>query len=100
MNEIERVARALEAVAHINDRELWARTAIAAMRGEPVGWQPIETAPAVGKKRLLFALARGGFAIGYRHAETKCVHIDHAAANPFTATHWMPLPTPPDSGKD
>lgn len=60
-------------------------------------WQPIETAPAVGKKRLLFALARGGFGIGYRHAGTRLVRLDHAAVNPFQATHWMPLPPAPET---
>jgi hypothetical protein len=55
-------------------------------------WQPIETAPCVGKKRLLFALAGGGFGVGFRYAGTRLVVLDHNSKTSFRATHWMPLP--------
>lgn len=57
-------------------------------------WKPIETATAVGKKRLLFWLAKGKAAAGYRIAGTKMVCIE-GAKDYYLATHWMPLPEPP-----
>lgn len=59
-------------------------------------WQPIETATAVGKKKLLFALTRGGYGVGHRVAGTDVVRLDHAATNPFKATHWTAI-TPPEA---
>lgn len=55
-------------------------------------WQPIESAPAVGKKRLLFWLAAGRAAVGYKIAKSQCARIDGQVC---LATHWMPLPPPP-----
>lgn len=57
-------------------------------------WQPIETASAVGKKRLLFWLAKGKAAAGYRLAGTKNVWVEGGDSY-YLATHWMPLPEPP-----
>ncbi len=83
MNEIERVARALETVAHINDRELWARTAIAAiaaMRGEPVAYMQEHER---GERVLsMKAMSRGAEELGW------------------TETALYAVPTPPNSGKD
>lgn len=57
-------------------------------------WKPIESAPAVGKKRLLFRLADKRMVVGYRIAKSQFVRPEDAV---FTvlATHWMPLPEPP-----
>ena len=57
-------------------------------------WQPIETAPCVGKKRLLVKLANGKTVVGYRHANSKMV-VPEFAGSAFLAVCWMPLPTPP-----
>jgi hypothetical protein len=79
MNEMERVARE-HALKHYRfdeegDLSYWgtgrdreavddlAKTitaAIAAMRGEPVGWQPIETAPKDGQMFLFWAMGKIG----------------------------------------
>ena len=57
-------------------------------------WQPIETAPCVGKKRLLFALANGRIVTGWRLTKT-CNVKPEGSSHYALATHWMPLPEPP-----
>lgn len=145
MNEIERVARAIweqrcqhwgryrsmvpdlcgwDDLTQSKQRELLkeAAAAIAAMRGEPVGWQPIETAPKDGAIIDVWRKEFGRETVYWGRRPHECGEMgphcdsdwhrekqpgwvcstfgeyvggDHA---PFT--HWMPLPTPPASGKD
>lgn len=57
-------------------------------------WKPIETAPAVGKKRLLFWGLCGKQLIGYRHAKTKLIKCDDGHS--YVASHWMELPGKPE----
>lgn len=57
-------------------------------------WQDISTAPAVGKKRLLFRLANGHMAVGFRLAGTETVR-PNCGDDTYLATHWMPLPPAP-----
>jgi hypothetical protein len=56
-------------------------------------WQPIETATAVGKKKLLFWTEMGRVVVGHRLAGTRVVISQDKVS--YTATHWMPLPAPP-----
>ena len=57
-------------------------------------WRPIETAPKTFDCILLYA--DGVVRLGYRGETSKYPHsIDLDASVP--ATHWMPLPTPPES---
>jgi hypothetical protein len=58
-------------------------------------WQPISTATAVGKKRLMFWAKGGRIIVGYRLAGTNVVISQDNAS--YTATHWQPLPTPPQA---
>lgn len=133
MNEIERVARALAKRNYpsASDADIAemaegftddATAAIAAMRGEPVGWQPIETAPKDGTIIDVWREEFGRETVYWGRRPHECGEMgphcdsdwhrekqpswvcstfgeyvggDHA---PFT--HWMPLPTPPASGKD
>jgi len=64
-------------------------------------WQPIETAPKGGKWMLLWwpwvtEMAFVGYEVGgvWYAAPTGDSWTQNGAANP---THWMPLPTPPQS---
>jgi hypothetical protein len=57
-------------------------------------WEPIETAPAVGKKRLLFAVTDKRIVIGFRVAGTALVCVG-GEARFLKATHWQPLPALP-----
>ena len=124
MNEIERVARAVhEELSHINimayldmptdTAERVATAAIAAMRGEPVGWQPIETAPKDGTEIFLHCPGStrpkiGSWRVDGLMSERGEMWLDDSYDDfstsfescPLDPTHWMPLPTPPDSGKD
>lgn len=59
-------------------------------------WQPIETAPAVGKKRLVFWTKYGKPIIGYRIAGTKNV-ISQESGSMYVGTYWQPLPTSPEA---
>ena len=61
-------------------------------------WLPIESASCVGKKRLLFALANGRIAAGWRLTKTDNV-LPEGCSRFHKATHWMPLPPPP-SGEE
>ena len=56
-------------------------------------WQPIKTAQAVGKKKLLFWTKNGRVVVGHRLARTGIVISQDNVS--YTATHWMPLPPPP-----
>ncbi|PDT79977.1 hypothetical protein CO676_30500 [Sinorhizobium sp. BJ1] len=56
-------------------------------------WQPIESAPAVGRKRLLFFTKTRIVVAGYRIAKTRLVVSDFGRQIP--ATHWQHLPAPP-----
>jgi len=88
------------------------------------GWQPIETAPRDGTKILLFTESQGVceayFSLGSRHVYHGDGYIEHephawACCNDtfeiivtepsheheergpdYPATHWMPLPGPPE----
>lgn len=106
-----------------------ATAAIAAMRGEPVGWQPIESAPRDGTAILAYGTMPGENArvngwVCVRETKWRCYpkgspgyarwetgdgtlglgwdwyESVHNWAHTWTPTHWRPLPTPPDSGKD
>lgn len=56
-------------------------------------WQPIETAPAIGKRRLLFITAKKLQVVGYRVAGSRrCVATGYGS---LPVTHWQPLPAPP-----
>lgn len=61
-------------------------------------WNPIETASAVGKKRLMFCLASGRVVFGYRLALTRNVMIE-GGSKPALATHWANLPSPPEAAE-
>lgn len=54
---------------------------------QAMGWRDIESAPRDGT-RVLLAIGGGNVAIGK--------WTDGDAANPATATHWQPLPSPPE----
>ncbi|MGO8211812.1 hypothetical protein ACC782_33570 [Rhizobium ruizarguesonis] len=56
-------------------------------------WQPIETATAVGKKRLMFWAKSGRVVVGYRIAGTDVIISQDNAS--YEATHWQPLPPSP-----
>lgn len=56
-------------------------------------WQPIETAPAIGRKKLLFYTNRG-VVIGFRLAGSACVSVKGVGSY-LLATHWTPLPPAP-----
>lgn len=72
-------------------------------------WQPIETAPADGRKALVFRplAARAGDEViavkrligGNYYCWSKTVPKGQKACNPTDGachvTHWMPLPAPP-----
>lgn len=68
-------------------------------------WQPIETAPKDGTKFDAWVPSRFG---GYRMADLSFgprgklrQHGELTAAElPRWPTHWMPLPAPPETGKD
>lgn len=57
-------------------------------------WQPIETAPAVGKKRLLFKVkGKKLVVVGFKTpAHPSCFATGYGR---LPCTHWMPLPHPP-----
>lgn len=59
-------------------------------------WQPIETAPKDGTEMVLWD---GGPTFGvWRPAISgfyDCVGGDPNDPEPFSPTHWMPLPSPP-----
>ena len=64
----------------------------------PSGWQPIESAP--DGVMLLFADMNAGEAknwahVGWRHSYLKSGFVQSPDNKNRTATHWMPLPTPP-----
>ena len=104
-------------------------SAIAAMRGEPVGWQPIESAPRDGTAILAYGTMPGENArvngwVCVRETKWRCYpkgspgyarwesgdgplglgwdwyESVHNWAHTWSPTHWMPLPTPPNSEKD
>ena len=54
-------------------------------------WKPIATAPAVGKKRLLFKLANGLIVTGYRHAGCSSVRPE-LCRDSYRAVAWTDLP--------
>lgn len=103
MNKIERAARA---IAHVmgddtDDWRMWEIEAKAAVNAVRPKWQPIETAPH-NEAVLLYC--------PYRHeSNPERIEIGEAtrgARNSFRgmstysahawATHWMPLPEPPN----
>lgn len=64
-------------------------------------WQPIESAPE-GEMILLADItaqhARDWAFVGWRHADLNPREVQIANGSRKTATHWMPLPGPPESG--
>lgn len=62
-------------------------------------WQPIETASAKGKRRLLFKVRSGQIISGYRIANSDSV-VAEFSRHTLRATHWMPLPAPPKGEKN
>lgn len=83
--------------------EAWNRRALSpagtASEMEPVGWQPIETAPKDGTQVQVFCptyfQGKGGI--------TWAVWLNggwlDAQVRRCDPTHWMPLPTPPKAGE-
>jgi hypothetical protein len=71
-------------------------------------WQPIETAPKDGEKVLVGRFKRGcpwngRIAVDwYRRPGDNAGFIGWGRFNPqnWPATHWMPLPSPPENGHD
>lgn len=62
-------------------------------------WQPIETAPEAGKRLLFFPAVppkrQGGIGMD------AMMKVDFGTGGQFRkATHWMPLPEPPQSSED
>lgn len=59
-------------------------------------WQPIETAPKDGTVVLLYC--GGKEVVSARHYANDCWTPEHDMAQGVTwATHWMPLPAPPQT---
>jgi len=54
-------------------------------------WQPIETAPEYKDIKLL--LRDGNELVGYKACNGRCYDHDTVL---LIATHWMPLPKPPE----
>jgi hypothetical protein len=71
-------------------------------------WQPIETAPKDGREVLVGRFKRGcpwngRIAVDwYRGPRDNAGFIGWCRFNPqhWPATHWMPLPKPPENGHD
>lgn len=68
-------------------------------------WQPIETAPRDGTKILIWSTPGGGYFIVIPHVEydepredftERWTWKESAGMYGIRATHWMPLPDPPN----
>lgn len=59
-----------------------------------MNWQPIKTAPKNGNEILLGA-KDGSIAVG-RWDDAENSFISDGGYDAFWATHWMPLPPPPN----
>jgi hypothetical protein len=112
---IEAIARAvrqeiwgIESRASENVRSVGAAIAALAVAKQHLApqWQPIETAPKDGEKVLVGRFKRrcpwnGRIAVDwYRRPEDNAGFIGWSRFNPqhWPATHWMPLPKPPENG--
>ena len=77
---------------------------------ELAGWNPIESAPKDGSRILLFRKGHivAGYFNGNKYSKTVKPYWSHDNERIFgtldarkcAPTHWMPLPTPPETADD
>lgn len=63
-------------------------------------WQPIETAPKDGKPFFAYRSHTPWPLLAVWNSEYAWVEDYISAEHLYGLTHWMPLPNPPESGKD
>lgn len=82
-----------------------AREAVRALRQEPSGWQPIETAPKDGCSVLAICGTAYSPLAGVTWWQDGWTHYSrpaekwHGGVGKWFPTHWMPLPAPPEANR-